>query len=643
MAPRGFQGNRKIKNSSGSGLCGAGRRQRRKAQKTSARRSPGQQRKCLSRRLPPLVRFGPPAALISPRGFPNEVPHFFFPAAVWRARDAARDVLSPAVHRIRNLWLRRRARRPNFRPNHFARNNNLNAPVLLPPRGGIITRHRIRLPKSRRYNGTGIQSLLYQIIPHRVRPLLRKRLIERIASHAVRISLDGKMQSRMRQHDPGKFRQSLPRRLLQFIFSEREQHVRHVHLQTARRVRRRQDAIKLIQQRRSQSLLLCFRPSRRFLRSFFSLSRRVSLLLRRQRRRIRLAACRVRLRASSRCLRRIPFRLQFLNFSLLPRRCLLLLSGVRRSHRCLRSCLLSRRLLLRRALQSDGPRVRRRLHCIARRRDHLFPARLLRQQIIRVSQRPHRLLKCVRRQSIRSRALRNRHRIPRFINLQRHLRGKIRDRFPRLRHVVRIAATLQQFVVRRHLLRRSHRIRAHHVFQDHHVARHVHRKIRFGGHDHSKGLQIRRRRQFALIPIQQQFPQIIRLAFRRDRPQHVGQIFLPEFLRRLQILETRAHHDRSLLAIHLRVTLCQRQQRRPLKSNHRRTAAMLITHRRNGFPHHRHIVDRLIPLLRRRRLLLRSRRRAKNHQARNRHSQNLSHVRKLLLYPTLAASRKFRA
>src|ERR1700722_2676303 len=377
------------------------------------------------------------------------------------------------------------------------------------------------------------------------------------------------MQSRMRQHDPGKFRQSLARRRLQIVFPEREQYVRHVHLQAAGRVRRRQHSIELIQQRRAQSLLLRFRLRRRFLCGLLALCRSICLLLCRLRLLLRCQSRRIRLRSSRCSLRRISLRLQFLDLSLLTRCFFDFSSRVRRSHRRLRCCLFGRGLLLRRALQSDCSRVGRRLHCIARRRDHFLPARFLRKQTLRLCQRAQRLLISIRRQRVGSRALRDGYRVARLVYLQRHLRGKFRDRFPRLPHVVRISAALHQLVIPRHLLRRSHRIHPHHILQHHHIARHAHREIRLRRPHHPQTMQIRRRRQFALVAVQLQFPQIIRLALRRDRPQHVRQIFFPELLCRLHILETRAHYDRSLLAVHLRVALRQRQQRRPLKPNHR--------------------------------------------------------------------------
>ena len=413
------------------------------------------------------------------------------------------------------------------------------------------------------------------------------------------------MQSRMRQHDPRKLRQRFPRRRLQIEFAERKQHVRHIHLQPARRIRRRQNAVELIEQRRPQRLLIRLGLRRRISRRLCLLVRTQSLLLRRLCRRIRRQARCIRLRPRLRFPCRVPLRLQPLHFGLLPRRRFLrLLRLCRRRGRRLRR-LLRRQLILRRALHRNLPRIRRRLHRVSRRRDHIFPVRFARQHTVRVIQRRQCLLVRIRRQRFRPRRLRNRHRISRFVHFQRNLRRHIRDRFPRLGHVVRVLSALQQLVIRRHLLRRAHRVRAQHVLQHHHVAGHVHRKIWLRRHDHPERLQVGRRRQTAFIAVDHQLSQVARLPFRSDGPQHVRQIFFAKHLRRLQVFKIRADHDRALLAIHLRVALGQRQQRRSAKIDHGRSLLMLVAHRSNRLAHQRDLVERIILLLRT--ILLRTR------------------------------------
>src|SRR3984957_4016914 len=368
-------------------------------------------------------------------------------------------------------------RNADFLADHFSGNNDLYSPVLLPARRCVVARHWIRFSKPRRGNRIRIEPLRNQISPHRIRALLRQRLIERVAAHAVRVTLHRQMQSRMRQHDPRKLRQRFPRRRLQIEFAERKQHVRHIHLQPARRIRRRQYAVELIEQRRPQRLLIRLGLRRRISRRLCLLVRTQSLLLRRLCRRIRRQTRCIRLRPRLRFPRRIPLRLQPLHFGLLPRRRFLrLLRLCRRRGRRLRR-LLRRQLILRRALHRNLPRIRRRLHCVSRRRDHIFPVSFARQHTVRVIRRRQRGLVPIRRQRFRPRRLGNRPRISRFVHFQRNLRRDIRDLFPRLGHVVRILSALQQLVIRRHLLRLAHRVRAQHVLQHHHVARHVHCKI----------------------------------------------------------------------------------------------------------------------------------------------------------------------
>src|SRR3984957_3630343 len=257
------------------------------------------------------------------------------------------------------LLLCRPRRNTDLLPNHFPGNNDLYSPVLLPARRGVVARHRIRFSKSRRADRIRIEPLRNQISPHRIRALLRQRLVERVAAHTIRVAFHREMQAWVRQHDARKFCQRFTCRRLQIEFAERKQHVCHIHLQSARRIRRRQNAVELVQHSRPQRLLIRFGLRRRIPRRLSLLLRAHPLLLPLLRPRTRRQPCRVRLPSRLCFPSRIAFRLQPLLFSLLPRRRFLRLLRLCRRRCCCLRRLLRGQLILRRALHRNLPRLRR--------------------------------------------------------------------------------------------------------------------------------------------------------------------------------------------------------------------------------------------------------------------------------------------
>src|SRR5580704_3178699 len=83
------------------------------------------------------------------------------------------------------LCRRRRNHRSDLRANHVARNNNLDAAILLPPGARIVGSDWIRFPKSLCRGRRRIQALPHHVVVNRPRALPGKVLVECIGSDAV--------------------------------------------------------------------------------------------------------------------------------------------------------------------------------------------------------------------------------------------------------------------------------------------------------------------------------------------------------------------------------------------------------------------------------------------------------------------------
>src|SRR5258708_167120 len=438
---------------------------------------------------------------------------------------------APRFSRSRNHAPQRRAVHPPLpiRPPPPARLSFPNPPPLPPPppppfppppSARIVPRHWLRLPESTRGNRRSRHALLRKKIPHRIRPPLRKRLVEFIASHAVRVPFNLQVQPRMRQHNTRNLRQLLTRPRLQRIAPRVEQHIGHVHNQPARRIPRLQNRIQLRKQLRAKLRLFRFRLRRslpRLLRLSFCGS-----LLRHSRRPVprRLLCCRLshlllllRRRASllgflllpncifrsllrfllhphrfrlpplsprSRLIRLLPALYLCVRISARPRLAFQCGSLFRR-HRALR-------IFLGLLFHRHHARFFRRLHDFACRRIYrlFIPPGAI--HVLRALQ----LLICLahdrRRVLIRQRDARDSHRIARLKQLQRRFAVDPKNRILNLRVRRRVNPASQQLISRIDILNLRQRVRRNHVLQHHHVPRLRHREIRLRPHNHPEPL-----------------------------------------------------------------------------------------------------------------------------------------------------------
>ena len=67
-------------------------------------------------------------------------------------------------------------------------------------------------------------------------------------------------------------------------------------------------------------------------------------------------------------------------------------------------------------------------------------------------------------------------------------------------------------------------VTADHILEDHQFAGVADTEVRFGGDNHSEGLKRGGDFHFAFATVEDEFPKILRIAFRGDRPQNIGQI-----------------------------------------------------------------------------------------------------------------------
>src|SRR5262249_20646580 len=125
------------------------------------------------------------------------------------------------------------------------RDDDFYAAILLPAFGSAVIGYWHGLPESRGSDGAGIETLIDQVLPHGLRALLGKRLIEGIAADIVRVPFNLQIQPRMRQHDAGKFGEALAGFRTQIEFRGGEKHVAEIHHQATRRVARLENLVEL--------------------------------------------------------------------------------------------------------------------------------------------------------------------------------------------------------------------------------------------------------------------------------------------------------------------------------------------------------------------------------------------------------------
>src|SRR5438270_4067415 len=103
----------------------------------------------------------------------------------------------------------------------------LNSPVLLPSGGVAVGCYRQRVAKPLCRNGLSRDSLLYEIVAHRVGAILGKFLVYLIGTHIVRVAANFNIKSRVSNQNACDFRKLLPRTRPQRVLSRVEQHIRH--------------------------------------------------------------------------------------------------------------------------------------------------------------------------------------------------------------------------------------------------------------------------------------------------------------------------------------------------------------------------------------------------------------------------------
>src|SRR6185503_4591512 len=104
-------------------------------------------------------------------------------------------------------------------------------------------------------------------------------------------------------------------------------------------------------------------------------------------------------------------------------------------------------------------------------------------------------------------------------------------------------------------------------------------------HDQPKSLDVTGRVDLAAGTVamvaQREFAEVHRTSVRRDRPQHVGEVFRSETARRDHVLEFRGHVDHAALTLYFRRTLTGSHEGRSAEIDFTGTTAMQIVHRRS--------------------------------------------------------------
>src|SRR5437764_4796976 len=122
----------------------------------------------------------------------------------------------------------RRTRPVDRVSNRVSGQHQLYPPVLRPSFGCIVRGDGFGLPESSGLNGVRRKPLLHEIIPHRLRPLLRKILVVFVVTDAIRVSLHSQMEAVIRQDYSRDLGQSLTSCGEKFVPAATEQHVRHI-------------------------------------------------------------------------------------------------------------------------------------------------------------------------------------------------------------------------------------------------------------------------------------------------------------------------------------------------------------------------------------------------------------------------------
>src|SRR5215472_12614568 len=144
----------------------------------------------------------------------------------------------------------------NLRSNHFSRDNDFDAPVLLATFARAVVCHRIAQTEPLGSQHTRVEPLVLEVIANRIRTPFRKSLVELLAAGTVRVALNSKTKRGVVQHDAAEFSQGLSRFRSQIGLAGTKEHITHVDHETARRVGSRQNSVELLEQAGTQLLFL---------------------------------------------------------------------------------------------------------------------------------------------------------------------------------------------------------------------------------------------------------------------------------------------------------------------------------------------------------------------------------------------------
>src|SRR6202040_1037605 len=109
----------------------------------------------------------------------------------------------------------------------------LHAAILLASFRGVICRHGLRFAKSLRRHGRRRNTLACEVIADGTGSVLRKLLVQFIATYAVGVAFDGKSKGRVSQNDSGYLGEPLARRRTKRGLAGVKQYVRQAHDETA--------------------------------------------------------------------------------------------------------------------------------------------------------------------------------------------------------------------------------------------------------------------------------------------------------------------------------------------------------------------------------------------------------------------------
>ena len=157
-----------------------------------------------------------------------------------------------------------------------------------------------------------------------------------------------------------------------------------------------------------------------------------------------------------------------------------------------------------------------------------------------------------------------------------------------------VLTALQQFILGFDHLNLAKRIGAGHVFHHNQVAGLGYRKVRFGGDNEAKHLQLRGDVELAFGAIQQHLAEVDRTSFWRDRPHHIGEVFGPEFGCGLQVVEFYFDFDVALLAFDLGFTTGAWQQACAHKIDFCGAASVLVVDGLGGACRDQYTKDRVV-------------------------------------------------